>query len=79
MNMDSKFSLDVLASADLGLDTYEGPYQDRSDVSVSSFLRTDEGVTVLVDIVSTEPVELPLGVARQLAEALLALLDDLDA
>lgn len=79
MNMHSKFNLDVLASADLGQDTCEGPHQDRPDVSVSSFQRAGESVTILIDSPASEPVELPLSVARQLADALSALLTDLDA
>jgi hypothetical protein len=79
MNMHSKFNLDVLASADLGQDTCEGPHQDRPDVSVSSFQRAGESVTILIDVAAAGPVELPLAIARQLADALVALVAELDA
>lgn len=78
MTKHSKFDLDVLASADLGQDTFEGPHQDRDDVSIASILRAGEGVAVLVDIPGVGSMELPLPIDRQLAEALTALLGDLD-
>jgi hypothetical protein len=41
-------------------------------------MRGGEGVTVLMDVPVTGPVEIPLAVARQLAEALTTLLAELD-
>jgi hypothetical protein len=46
---------------------------------VSSFQRAGESVTILIDVAAAGPVELPLSNARQLADALVSLLAELDA
>lgn len=78
------FTLDVMASAEAGFDLYEGPIESRADISV--FLEkhgTAEPVAYLDcphrDIAEGNHIfELPLSQARQVADALIALLAHID-
>jgi hypothetical protein len=75
MEPNEEFSLDLGASADLGRDVFEGPSENRQDVSVSAYRLAGDEVTVLIDCgAAADGIEVPLHVAVQLADALNAIL-----
>lgn len=72
------FTLDVCASADAGWDVYEGPSEDRPEISVFTYQNVGEPPVVSLDRRGCGVFVIDLETARVLSEALATLLKRLE-